>query len=91
MENKKEQAPANGAKLELVMRYTLPDGRIIEKMVEADGDIPSPEEFDITDRGKFLATFDRYEQSVIDARDRLSKVISETVSEEIKKTSVRKE
>ena len=91
MENKKEQAPANGAKLELVARFTLPDGRVIEKMVEADGGIPSPEEFDITDRGRFLATFDRYERSVIEARDQLAKVIGETVSEELKKTSNRKE
>lgn len=91
MENKKEQAPANGAKLELVARITLPDGRVIEKTVEADGGIPSPEEFDITDRGRFLATFDRYEQSVMAARDRLAKSIGETVSEEIKKTSNHKE
>ena len=53
MENKKEHAPANGAKLELVARYTLPDGRVVEKMVEAEGGIPSPEEFDTTDRTKF--------------------------------------
>ena len=91
MDKKEEQAPAKGAKLELVARFTLPDGRVIEKTVEAEGGIPSPEEFDVTDRGRFLATFDRYEQSVISARDQLAKIIGETVSEEIKKTSVRKE
>lgn len=91
MENKKEQTPVNGAKLELVARFTLPDGRVIEKMVEAEGCIPSPEEFDTTDRTKFLTTFDKYEQSVISARDQLAKVIGETVSEEVKKTPVRKE
>ena len=91
MENKKEQAPVNGAELELVARMKLPDGRVIEKAVEAEGGIPSPEEFDISDRTRFLATFDRFERSVIDARDQLSKSIGEMVSEELKKTANRKE
>ena len=69
MENNKEQAPANGAKLELVARITLPDGRVVEKKVEAVGGIPAPEEFDTSDRDGFLATYDRFERSVIDARD----------------------
>lgn len=91
MENKKEQAPVNGAELELVARMKLPDGRVIEKAVEAEGGIPSPEEFGISDRTRFLATFDRFERSVIDARDQLSKSIVEMVSEELKKTANRKE
>ena len=85
MENKKEQAPVNGAELELVARMKLPDGRVIEKAVEAEGGIPSPEEFDTSDRTRFLATFDGFERSVIDARDQLSKSIGEMVSEELKK------
>ena len=91
MENKNEQASANGAKLELVARITLPDGRVIEKMVEAEGGIPSPDEFDITDGGRFLTTFDRFERSVIDARDRLSKSIGDTMSEELKQKANHKE
>ena len=89
MENKKEQAPANGAKLELVYRFTLPDGRVVEKMV--DTGIPAPDEFDITDKDRFLTTFDRFERSVIDARDRLGKSIGKTMSEELKKTAEHKE
>ena len=89
MENKKEQAPANGAKLELVYRFTLPDGRVVEKMV--DTGIPAPDEFDITDKDRFLTTFDRFERSVIDARDRLAKSIGKTMSEELKKTAEHKE
>ena len=90
MEKNKEQASANGAKLELVARVTLPDGRVVEKTVEADGGIPAPEEIDISDRDRFLATYDRFERSVIDARDRLSKSIGETMSEELKKRRIRR-
>ena len=91
MDKKKEQAPANGAKLELVARITLPDGRVVERIVEAGGGIPAPEEFDTSDRDRFLATYDRFERSVIDARDRLSKNIGETISDELKKTKAPKE
>ncbi len=91
MDKKKEQAPANGAKLELVARITLPDGRVVERIVEAGGGIPAPEEFDTSDMDRFLATYDRFERSVIDARDRLSKNIGETISDELKKTTAPKE
>ena len=91
MENNKEQASANGAKLDLVARITLPDGRVVEKKVEAVGGIPAPEEFDTSDRDGFLATYDRFERSVIDARDRLSKSIGETISDELKKTTNQEE
>lgn len=91
MEKKKEQAPVNGARLELVARYTLPDGRVIEKKVEATEGIPSPEEFDVTDKDRFLAVLDRYEQSIIGVRDRLVKSVGETISDELKKTTAPKE
>ena len=91
MDKKKEQAPANGAKLELVARITLPDGRVVEKIVEAGGGIPSPEEVDTSDKDKFLATYARFERSVMNARDRLSKSIGETMSDELKKTTVQEE
>lgn len=86
MEEKEKDIQANGAKLEFMARMTLPDGRVIEKMVEVDGGIPSPDEFDMTDKYKFLTTFDRYERGVIDARDRLTKSITEAISDELKKT-----
>lgn len=88
--NDKEQGTAKGARLEFVARITLPDGRVIERMVEADGGIPSPEEFDITDRDGFLATFNRFEQGVIEARDRLCEGVEESLSQELKKTARRK-
>ena len=87
MEKKKEQAPVNGARLELVARYTLPDGRVIEKKVEAAEGIPSPEEFDVVDKDSFLAVLDRYEKGVVDVRDRLVKSVGEAISDELKKTT----
>ena len=81
---------AKGAKLEFTARITLPDGRIIEKTVESIGDIPSPEEYDMTSKEKFLATFDRYERSVIDMRERLTQGVTDAIVDEVKKTAGRK-
>mgnify|MGYP006989023537 CR=1 FL=1 len=80
-----------GAKLEFVARITLPDGKVIEKTVQADGGIPSPEEFDVTNKENFLATFDEFERSVIEARDRLCEEVEESLSDELKKTADPKE
>ena len=91
MENEKKTVPTDGTKLEFMARITLPDGRVIEKTVEVEGGIPSPGDFDVTDRYKFLDTFDRYERGVIDARDRLTKSVTEAISDELKKTAVLEE
>ena len=50
MNNKDNNVPAGkeqlSAKLEFTARITLPDGTVIEKVIEADGGIPSAEEMD---------------------------------------------
>ena len=86
MEQKDNKASAQGAKLEITARITLPDGRVIEKVVEAPDGIPSLDEYDMSDTDKFLATYDRYERSVIDVRDRLTRVVTQAISDYLKKT-----
>lgn len=50
------------AKLEFTARITLPDGTVIEKVIEADGGIPSAEEMDFHTLNGFRQSFDKYER-----------------------------
>ena len=72
--------------MEVSACITLPDGRVVKLNLEDNGKMPSPDEFDMTDEHKFLNTYDKYERSIIDMRDRLTKSITEAVVEELKKT-----
>ena len=89
MEHKDEKTVVKGAKLELTARFILPDGRVIERQATAD-EIPSLEEYDMGDVDKFLATYDKYERGVIDARNRLTQSMTDAISDELKKTKPRK-
>ncbi len=40
----------NNVKLEFIARITTPDGKVIERKVDAPGGIPTPEDFDMSSK-----------------------------------------
>jgi hypothetical protein len=77
------------AKLEFVARITMPDGKIIEKKVEASDGIPSPDDFDFSTKEGFLTSFDAFEKVTLEARNRIGEEISEDyLAEVIKKNGM---
>lgn len=75
----------NKAKLEFVARITMPDGRVIEKAVEASEGIPAPDDFDVSAKEGFLASFDAFEKATLAARNKIGDAISEGYMEEVSK------
>lgn len=95
MNSKDNSIPAEkkqlSAKLEFTARITLPDGRVIEKSIEADGGVPSAEEMDFYTLDGFRESYALYERAAIDARDRVCKELTdEYINELSKKTKDKK-
>jgi len=72
-------------KLEFVAKITMPDGRIIERSVNADDAIPAPDDFDISSKDGFLKSFDVLERAVLGARNKIGEDITEAYLEEVSK------
>ena len=64
------------AKLEFVAKITMPDGEVIEKVVEASEGVPTYEDFDFSTKEGFLTSFDAYEKATLDARNRIAEEIT---------------
>ena len=95
MNNKDNNVPAGkeqlSAKLEFTARITLPDGTVIEKVIEVDGGIPSAEKMDFHTLDGFRRSFYKYERAARDARKRVCKELTnEYVKELSKKTKSKK-
>ena len=73
------------SKLEVVARITMPDGKVIERIVDADDIIPAPEDFDTSSKDSFLESFDVVERAILDARNRIGEEIAEAYLEEVAK------
>jgi len=90
-QEKKRVEPASGsermdiAKLEFVARVTMPDGKVIERRVDADDSIPAPDDFDTSSKGAFLGSFDVLEKAVLDARNRIAEDITGAYLDEVSK------
>lgn len=63
------------AKMEVIARIVTEDGREIERREVRD--IPSPESVDIRSLDGFLQSFDEYERSVLGARNKVCKDITQ--------------
>ena len=72
-------------KLEFIARITTPDGKVIERIVEADGNIPSPDDFDISTKKGFLESFDAYERAALAARNKAGEIITADYLAEVSK------
>jgi len=77
-------------KLEFIARITMPDGKVIERSVEADGGIPTPDGFDMSTKQGFLESFDTYEKAAIEARNRAAEEITEEYLAEVSKKNALK-
>jgi hypothetical protein len=73
------------AKLEFVAKITMPDGTVIERMVDADGGLPAPDDFDTSSKDGFLESFDALEKVALDARNKIAEDIAEAYLEEVSK------
>jgi hypothetical protein len=71
--------------LEFVARLTMPDGKVIERRVDADEGIPAPEDFDTTSKDSFLESFDTLEKLTLEARNKIAVDITEAYLEEVSK------
>lgn len=72
-------------RLEFVARITLPDGKVIERRVDADDQIPAPDDFDTSSLNGFLKSFDVLEQVTLEARNRITQEITEAFLDELSK------
>jgi len=72
-------------KLEFIARITTPDGKVIERTVEADGGIPTLDDFDMSSKEGFLKSFDAYEKSALEARNRVGEEITTEYLSEVSK------
>jgi hypothetical protein len=90
-QEKKRAEPASGrasmekAKLEFVAKITMPDGKVIERRVDAGSGIPAPDDFDTSSKGGFLESFDILEKVTLEARNRIAVDITEAYLEEVSK------
>jgi hypothetical protein len=65
------------AKLEFFARITTPDGKVIEKSIEASDGIPAPDDFDVSTKEGFLDSFDAFEKVTLEARNKIGEAIAE--------------
>jgi len=72
-------------KLEFIARITTPDGKVIERIVEADGTIPTPDDFDMSSKQGFLESFDAYEKAALEARNKAGEEITAEYLAEVSK------
>lgn len=73
------------ARLEFVAKITLPDGKVIERRIDADGGLPAPEDFDTSSERGFLDSFDVLEKATLEARNKIALDITEAYLEEVAK------
>jgi len=90
-QEKKHAEPAPGrikmdkVSLEFVARITMPDGKVIERKVNADDGIPTPDDFDTSSKEGFLESFDVLEKATLEARNKVAEEIAEAYLEEVSK------
>jgi hypothetical protein len=83
-----EQRPAekmDKVKLEFVAKVTMPNGKVIERTVDANDGIPAPDDFDTSSKDGFLESFDVLEKLTPEARNKVAKDITEAYLEEVSK------
>ena len=73
------------SKLEFIARITMPDGKVIERRVDADDRIPAPDDFDISSKEGFLESFDVLEKVTLEARNKIAEDITAAYLEELSK------
>ena len=62
---------AQGAKLTITAKITLPDGSEVTRVIEAEDGIPSPDQIDVsTTKENFLRSFEVLEKSILEVRNR---------------------
>ena len=72
-------------KLEFIARITTTDGKVIERTVEADGGIPTLDDFDMSSKAGFLKSFDAYEKAALEARNKAGEDITAEYLAEVSK------
>jgi hypothetical protein len=77
-------------KLEFIARITTPDGKVIERTVEADGGIPTLDDFDMSSKMGFLESFDAYEKAALAARNKVCEEITAEYLAEVSKKNEKK-
>ena len=78
-------------KLEFIARITTPDGKVIERLVEAEDGIPMPDDFDLSTKKGFLESFDAYEKSALAARNKAGEEITAEYLSEVSKKNEKKQ
>ena len=77
---------AQGAKLTITAKITLPDGSEVTRVIEAEDGVPSPDQIDVsTTKENFLRSFEVLEKSILEVRNRTGEAIIDIMADEIKK------
>jgi len=77
-------------KLEFIARITMSDGKVIERIVEAEDGIPVPDDFDLATKKGFLESFDAYEKAALAARNKAGEEITAEYLAEVSKKNEKK-
>jgi hypothetical protein len=72
-------------KLEFIAKITMPDGKVIERKVDANDGIPAPYDFDTSSKNGFLESFDALEEVTLEARNKIADDITGAYLEEVSK------
>ena len=72
-------------RLEFVAKITMPGGKVIERRVDADDGIPTPDDFDTSSENGFLESFGVLEKLTLEARNKIAVDITEAYLEEVSK------
>ena len=84
------KAMGENLKLEFIARITTPDGKVIERKVEAEGGIPTLDDFDMSSKRGFLESFDAYEKAALEARNKVGEEITAEYLAEVSKKNAEK-
>lgn len=74
-------------KLEFIAKITTADGKVISKRIVED--IPSEEEFDISDINKYMSSLNEYERHALKARNSVCEEITQAWLDEQAKKGAR--
>jgi len=85
LEPVKKTMDMDKVRLEFMARITMPDGRVIERKVDADDGIPAPDDFDVSSKNGFLESFDALEQVALKARNKIAEDITGAYLDEVSK------
>lgn len=68
---------SNKSQIELTAKITGPDGKITQKTIVMEEEIPTPDEMDFSTKEGFLRDFGKVEQAFLEARNKIGEEMTQ--------------